>query len=62
MDATQDPRSLMGALRFVADLSAAAVGCTVAPRFSDELTARRRRRAGAGVDDSARAEREVKAL
>ena len=52
----------MGALRFVADLSAAVAGCSVAQRAGDELTARRRRREGAGPDDLARAEREVKAL
>jgi hypothetical protein len=62
MNAMQDAQSVMGALRFVADLSAAAAECRVARTRDDELTARRLRREADGPDDLPRDERGVKAL
>ena len=62
MNAMQDAQSVMGALRFVADLSAAAAECRVARSRDDELTVRRLRRETLGPDDLPRDERGAKAL
>jgi hypothetical protein len=57
MNATSDSRRVVGALRFLAELSAVAEECASAGVWDDELTARRRQR-GADV----REEQQVKAL
>jgi hypothetical protein len=44
MNETSDPRRLVGALRFIAELSAVAAECARSGAWSDELTARRRLR------------------
>jgi hypothetical protein len=62
MNAMQDAQSVIGALRFVADLSAAAAECRIARSRDDELTARRLRRETPGPDDRPHDERGVKAL
>jgi hypothetical protein len=44
MNATSDSRRVVGALRFLAELSAVASECAATGVWDDELTARRRQR------------------
>jgi hypothetical protein len=44
MNATPDPRRVVGALRILAELSAVAAECAATGVWDDELTARRRQR------------------
>ena len=44
MNATSDSRRVVGALRFLAELSAVAAECAATGVWDDELTARRRQR------------------
>ncbi|HEV3089159.1 MAG TPA: hypothetical protein VGX96_18250 [Candidatus Elarobacter sp.] len=44
MNASSDSRRVVGALRFLAELSAVAAECAEAGVWDDELTARRRQR------------------
>jgi hypothetical protein len=44
MNATSDSRRVVGALRFLAELSAVAVECAATGVWDDELTLRRRQR------------------
>ena len=61
MNATSDSRRVVGALRFLAELTAVAQECVAAGVWDDELTARRRQRVDArGV--ILHEELEVKAL
>ena len=61
MNATSDSRRVVGALRFLAELSAVAEECAAAGVWDDELTARRRQRVDTrGVE--IREEHQVKAL
>ncbi len=62
MNAMEHARSVLGALRFVADLSAAAAECDLARTRDDELTARRRLREIVASDDLPRDEIGVVAL
>ncbi|MEA2689326.1 MAG: hypothetical protein QOJ39_1117 [Candidatus Eremiobacteraeota bacterium] len=61
MNATSDSRRVVGALRFLADLSAVAEECAAAGVWDDELTARRRQRIDARGAEP-REEHQVKAL
>jgi hypothetical protein len=54
MNASSDPRRLVGALRFVAELSAVAAECARTGAWSDELTARRRLREDAAATTARR--------
>ena len=63
MNSTSDSRRVVGALRFLAELSAIAAELAAAGVWADELTARRRQRDFALVAGEIRAEElQVKAL
>ena len=63
MNASSDSRRVVGALRFLADLTAMAAECAETGVWSDELTARRRQREVAlGIGDIFTEELQVKAL
>jgi hypothetical protein len=62
MNASSDSRRVVGALRFLAELSAVAAECAEAGVWDDELTARRRQRETVlGIGEIAE-ELQVKAL
>ncbi|MBV8298490.1 MAG: hypothetical protein JO083_02875 [Candidatus Eremiobacteraeota bacterium] len=63
MNASSDSRRVVGALRFLAELSAIAAECADAGMWDDELTARRRQRESVlGLSDMQAEELQVKAL
>jgi hypothetical protein len=63
MNASSDSRRVVGALRFLAELSAVAAECAEAGVWDDELTARRRQRESVlGLSDTQAEELQVKAL
>jgi hypothetical protein len=63
MDSTPDPKRVVGALRFLAELSAIAAECATATGlWDDELTARRRQRLDARTGADLAEELQVKAL
>ena len=63
MHASSDSRRVVGALRFLAELSAVAAECAEAGVWDDELTARRRQRESVlGLSEAQAQELQVKAL
>ncbi len=63
MNASSDSRRVVGALRFLAELSAIAAECAEAGVWDDELTARRRQRESVlGLSETQAEELQVKAL
>jgi hypothetical protein len=63
MDSLPDPKRVVGAIRFLAELSAVAAECANATGlWDDELTARRRQRTDARTAGDIREELQVKAL
>jgi hypothetical protein len=63
MNASSDSRRVVGALKFLAELSAVAAECAEAGVWDDELTARRRQRESVlGLSELQAEELQVKAL
>ena len=63
MNASSDSRRVVGAVRFLAELSAIAAECAEAGVWDDELTARRRQRESVlGLSEAQAEELQVKAL
>jgi hypothetical protein len=63
MNASSDSKRVVGALRFLAELSAVAAECAEAGVWDDELTARRRQRESVlGLGEIQAEELQVKAL
>jgi hypothetical protein len=63
MNASSDSRRVVGALRFLAELTAMAAECAETGVWNDELTARRRQREVAfGIGEAYAEELQVKAL